>query len=1023
MPNRDAVMVLAPWALALLLLLAGCSSKRPLPGDDAPTLASLAGRRVAVTPDDGPPRDDARAVAAYRDFLAAAPAASPHRAPAQRRLADLEMELADQRSADGQPPDYRSAITLYQAWLAGQPKAEGRDAVLYQLARAQEQGGELDAALATLDRLVAAHPASAHRDEAEFRRGELLFSARRWADAEAAYATVLQAGAGNPWLDRALYMQGWSRYRQGRWNDALESLFGVLDLKLGDASPDTLSRAEQELVDDSLRVTALSLEQLQGAAAIDAHVQSERRRTYAWRVYDHLATLYQRQGRVRDATDAYQRFAQSQPLTLQAAKAQQRVIELQDAAGFNAQALQARRDFVLAHAPGSDWARATEPSDEVQRWWRDHVDTLARHHHAQAQRTQNAADVDDAHRWYRLALDHGDPARRGERRFLLAELLFDAGRFEPALAAYDDAAYGDADHARRADAAYAGLLSRDRLLATRTEPTAQAALQRAQIQAAQRFAQRFDSDPRATAVLAHAAERQWALNDGPAAQQLARQVLGRADADIELRRRAHAVLADVAMAARDHAGAEQAYAQVLALLPTTDAAAQARYAERLATAIYRQGEAERDAGRPADAARHFARVGSQAPGSTAAPAALYDGALQRMALKDWPAATRALEALRQQHPQHALARSAVPQLALAYAESGRPRDAAVQLERWADGLADAAAARAARWQAAELFDRAGDASRAAPLYQRAQADAASPLPQVVQARWRLAELARTQGKPKDELALLRALQQADAQGGDARTERTRTLAARAMLRLAEPLLAAYRQVALVEPLKATLARKKTRFDAVQAAYAEAAAAGSAEAQAAATAHSAALYQDFGRAVLGSQKPRGLKKADAESYQVLLEEQAYPFEEKAVELHRANAERTRQGQYDEWVRQSYAALAVLRPLRWGKRERPTDAGTSSAARWTHEGLAHREVGRFDDARQAYERALADDPQHVPARLNLAILLDLYLHQPAAALVHFKALPPGSAGADLPRWVAELESRLPRQAVVAVPEPRR
>jgi outer membrane protein assembly factor BamD (BamD/ComL family) len=132
------------------------------------------------------------------------------------------------------------------------------------------------------------------------------------------------------------------------------------------------------------------------------------------------------------------------------------------------------------------------------------------------------------------------------------------------------------------------------------------------------------------------------------------------------------VIGDVALAAQDPAGAEQAYAQVLALVPTSDAAQQGRYAERLAAAIYRQGEAERAAGRTADAARHFTRVGRQAPNSSAAPAALYDGALQLIALKDWAGATAALQALRTQHPQHPLAASAAPQLALAQAEERPP---------------------------------------------------------------------------------------------------------------------------------------------------------------------------------------------------------------------------------------------------------------------------------------------------------------------------------------------------------------
>ena len=89
----------------------------------------------------------------------------------------------------------------------------------------------------TLDRLVATYPNTLYRDEANFRRGELLFSLKDYPRAERAYSTVLGTQHRTEFNDRALYMQGWSRYRLQRWDDALDSLFGVLDLKLA-AGPD-----------------------------------------------------------------------------------------------------------------------------------------------------------------------------------------------------------------------------------------------------------------------------------------------------------------------------------------------------------------------------------------------------------------------------------------------------------------------------------------------------------------------------------------------------------------------------------------------------------------------------------------------------------------------------------------------------------------------------------------------------------------------------------------------------------------
>src|SRR5206468_65650 len=84
----------------------------------------------------------------------------------------------------GTTPDYTAAIAQYRDYLKTYPDDPHNDRVIYQLARAQEQGGQLEQALATLDSLVARYPQTRYRDEAQFRRGELLFTLRQYPKAE-----------------------------------------------------------------------------------------------------------------------------------------------------------------------------------------------------------------------------------------------------------------------------------------------------------------------------------------------------------------------------------------------------------------------------------------------------------------------------------------------------------------------------------------------------------------------------------------------------------------------------------------------------------------------------------------------------------------------------------------------------------------------------------------------------------------------------------------------------------------------
>ena len=50
---------------------------------------------------------------------------------------------------------------------------------------------------------------------------------------------------------------------------------------------------------------------------------------------------------------------------------------------------------------------------------------------------------------------------------------------------------------------------------------------------------------------------------------------------------------------------------------------------------------------------------------------------------------------------------------------------------------------------------------------------------------------------------------------------------------------------------------------------------------------ASIYEDFAKALLASERPRNLRGDDLEQYNILLEDQAFPFEDKAIEFHQIN----------------------------------------------------------------------------------------------------------------------------------------
>ena len=908
----------------LAALLTACATSTP---DDSGTLKSLERRQVAIERDSAIEANRAAATRAYHKFIEAAPA-DPLRPEAMRRLGDLEIEGA-QAEASASNNEFRNAVKVYEDLLRVYPKQAGNDRVLYQLAHAYDQVGDSRRALATLERLVTEYPASRYHNEAEFRRGELLLMSRDFSDAERAYRVVLQQGERSPFYERALYMHGWSLFKQAQLEQGLHSFFAVLDRKLigRDATVKLedligLTRADRELIEDTFRVVSLSLVHLQGPESVPGYFTTASRRQYEYRVYEQLGELYLKQERVKDAADTFNAFARRYPTHPQAPLLQVRAIQSYQSNGFAALALEAKKEYVERYGVNSEFRRANSAAsyERVLPYVKTHLEELARHYHAVAQKHKKNEDYQEAARWYWTYLDSfaTDP-KAPSLNFLLGEALFEHQRYAEAALEYERTAYNYPPHEKSADAGYSALLAYTKQEAALQGEAARQVRGRA-VDSALRFADTYATDARAPGVLTNAAEKLYAIGAGERAISVAQRVLALAPAaPAGLRRTAWTVRAHAEFDGGAFGPAERAYTEALALTPETTPA-RAALNERLAAAVYKQGEHARTSGDTRVAVHHFLRVGLMVPGSSIRANAQYDAAAGMIALKEWDSAARVLEDFRKQYPNHALQSDVPAKLALCYVEAGQPFKAAAEFEKLAAGNKDIGFSRDALWRAAELYEQAGHEANAANAFERYVRAYPRPLEPAIEARSRLIKLAEKRGQKSARYNWSRELYEAEQKGGAERTARTRYLGALSTLVVVEPAEASYREVRLVEPLKKNLKIKKERMQKVLQAYGVAAEYGVTEVATAATYRTADLYNDFGKALMESQRPKGLKGDELEQYNVMLEEQAFPFEEKAIELHEINARRVRDGLYDQWVRQSFTALSKLRPVRYAKAEK-------------------------------------------------------------------------------------------------------
>ncbi|RLW53549.1 MAG: hypothetical protein B6D76_11115 [gamma proteobacterium symbiont of Stewartia floridana] len=927
--------------LGLLSLAAyGCSS--PVTkggGPNEATLADLQTEPVKIEQSAIAPSERDEVIENYRALLKLKPDQRLH-SEATRRLADLELERSETKllSADEPAPsseELNQSIKLYQGLLENDPDYNASDLVLYQLARAYELQGEMPAMMQTLDTLIRKYPQSEYWQEARFRQGERFFVEQRFNNAEQAYGDILNQQQQTPYYDRSLFKHGWSLFKQRKVEQGLDSFTQLLDRNLGDTKViDTgkLSPADQELLKETLRVISLTFSELGGAQRISQYFDRHGHRNYEYMIYQGLGNLYLKQERIQDAADAYQAFVNLNPAHPQSPRLSVEVVEIYTKNGFPAKAIESKKAFTQHYAvAGETWQKlGSEDQTWLNEQLRVYLKELAEYHHALAQKNRNkksktitaeqAKQGQQAAHWYRLYLDNfpTDP-KAGNISFLLGELLFELKDYPQAVSAYEQSAYQLPNHEQRAEAGYAALLAYAAQQKQLKKDPADA-WRKQGVESALKFCDTFPQDSRRARVLTEAADQLLDLKDLGRARGAALQVANlKPAAEKKLRRTAWIIAAHAAFEQKDFKAAEQAYQQALALTSGKDKQ-RGKLEERLAASIYQQGSAQRAQGDHSGAAKQFLRIGALAPASSILATAEYDAAASLIAAGDWAGAVTILESYKKRYPKSELIAEVDSKLAVAYMESGQSLKAASQLALISTQSGDKQLQREAGWQAAELYDKAGKNKQAIRAYKSYVKRFPNPYDPALEARQRLVELYEKTGESGKREWWMRQIIKVDAKAGKQRTDRSRYLAATSSIQLAEPPRRAFRKVKLKAPIEKSLKSKKSKMQEAINAYKRAAKYGVAEVTTAATHRIGEIYQQFGAALMASERPKGLNEEELEQYEILLEEQAYPFEEKAITLYESNIERAPQGIYDEWVKKSFAELAKLIPGRYAKQEK-------------------------------------------------------------------------------------------------------
>ena len=902
------------------------------------TIEDLERKKVDVENDIPVESSRKKAIYSYRELLADEDQ-EKDTPEVVRRLGDLRLEEnEDLQAVDVSSPqvaqqftttdiNYAETIDLYEYLLDEEANYELNDVVLYQLSRAYEAADEREKMLYSLDRLIAKFPDSNYYVEAQFRRGETLFVDKKYKQAELAYAQVIELDKDSRFYRHALYKQGWSHFKQLDYDVGLHSFIALIDTMVKqDVEKDIegLTRPEKELLDDSLRALALSYGYLGGASEVSGYFSANGRRLYEALIYDRLGLQFLGKQRFSDAANTYREFVKHNPFDKQAPDFQIRAIDAFKKGKFPSEVLTAKKQFVENYHINSEYWQYNEieSASHVVEFLKSNIIDLAKYYHAVAQKSKKKPDYIEATRWYQAYIaSFPNDLHSAHMNFLLADIWYETKEYENAVNEFEKTAYQYPTHPKDSEAGYAALIAFNEWLPTVKEAVAQSQIKAKQIDSTFKFANKFPQHPEAPVALTKAAEDLFSSKDYSRAIEASSLLVEKfADSDVKLRRSAWTVKAHSSFELNDFPGSEIAYQKAI-LLVDKDIKERKKLEEKLAASIYKQGEASQLAGEIDIAVQHYLRVGEIVPNSEIRSSAQYDAATLLLKSEQWSRAASVLEDFRSRFPDHKEQSNISHKLALVYEKDQRNLLAAQEYERISlDDANDKETQRTSSLVAADLYAKEKEDYRAIEIYRAYIKRFPVPYEASLEVRQSLVDLYLARQDHKLVKQWREDIIKFESDAGPSSTDRMKYLAAKASLQLAIPKYTAFHASRLKIPLKTSLKVKKKLMQRALTAFELAGAYKVEEVTTAATYYSGLIYYDFSRALMQSDRPRGLSEEELAQYEFLLEEQSFPIEEQAIELFELNAARLADGTYNQWIRESLRQLGELVPARYAKSEK-------------------------------------------------------------------------------------------------------
>jgi cellulose synthase operon protein C len=896
--------------------------------DDTSQLEKIVNKKVDLSKSENDIRQ------AYINYVEHSSKNDLSRSEALNRLASIEFKLSErllnetedeQLASQLAEQKFNRVIELLKTSITDYPDAKNNDVSLYQLAKAYDQKGSYEETHITLQQLADNHPNSIYYLEAQFRLAEYAFTKRQFSVAEDKYTDIIATKKNNLFYEKSLYKRGWSRFKQEFYIEAADDFVRVININ-NFSEYETLTPGTQNLFDEYFRALALSFSYLGGVEPLNIYLKDSEYADNDYYIYRSLSAVFFKQQQFNDAATTLENFIVYNSNSQFSPLAALQVINIWKEAGFIEKRSNAFAHFYNIYQPNSDYWKSQKHInkkiyDDTNIALKAHILTETATYHDLYQQDKKQQDFLHAEHWYKNYLMHFQLyARQDNIHFLFASLYNSNGDTKNAITHYQLAAFDDKTIINKG-AAYQSILLASSLYDNAVQATQKTRWLSTLINYSMLYAQQYPTDKNTLKVIAFASF--VAYNNKKYNATITLTELAVSNKKSALINDINLTKANAYFHSQQYELAESTYLALTTMEGLTNKKRNDIY-DGLSLAIFYQGENAIKNNQVEQAIANYARIVEVAPKTEAASAGLYDAIALSIEHEQWLPAIAHIKTFRAHFPKHKYSTDVAKKLSVAYLNSKQDVAAAEELEKLSNKENSTEYKMASLLKAAQLYQNNNEATAAIRSYEKYVKNYKKPFPAYQESLYQLTLLNNNKNALKKSLSWHQAILEADKKNPkNVKNSRTNFIASTAAITLARDQYKIFKSIKLVQPLKKHLQRKKKSMREGVNYYARASSFAIEETATEATFTIAAIYNDFSQALLNSEIPQHLDEDEQEEYMFLLEDQAFPFEEKAIEFYGINLLYSGEGINDQWLQKSLQQLQIIFPLRYKRQPKLED----------------------------------------------------------------------------------------------------